>query len=31
MVKTKYPHVVKKIDLVIIIKEHKLDFFPGWY
>lgn len=30
-IKTEYPKIVKKIDVVIIIKEHKLDFFPEWY
>jgi len=30
-IKTNYPKIVKKIDVVIITKEHKLDFFPEWY
>ena len=29
--KTKFPNVIKKIDLVIIKNERKLDFFPEWY
>lgn len=29
--KTKFPSVIKKIDLVIIKNERKLDFFPEWY
>ncbi len=29
--KTKFPNTIKKIDLIIIKKENKLDFFPEWY
>ena len=29
--KTKFPNVIKKTDLVIIKNERKLDFFPEWY
>ena len=29
--KTKFPNTIKKIDLVIIKNEIKLDFFPEWY
>lgn len=29
--KTKFPNTIKKIDLVIIKEERKLDFFPEWY
>jgi len=29
--KTKFPNIIKKIDLVIIKNERKLDFFPEWY
>tara|TARA_Y100000310_G_scaffold342814_1_gene447593 strand:+ start:9129 stop:10091 length:963 start_codon:yes stop_codon:yes gene_type:complete len=29
--KTKFPHTIKKTDITIINKEHKLDFFPEWY
>jgi len=29
--KAKYPRTVKKVDIVFIQKEHKLDFFPQWY
>ena len=29
--KTKFPDTIKKIDLVIIKNERKLDFFPEWY
>lgn len=25
------PDIIKKIDVVMITKEHKLDFFPEWY
>ncbi len=30
-IKTKFPHTIKKIDLIIITKEHKLEFFPQWH
>lgn len=30
-IKTLCPDIIKKIDVVIITKEHKLDFFPEWY
>lgn len=30
-IKTQYPKTVKKIDIVIITKEHKLEFFPENY
>ena len=30
-IKTNYPNIVKKVDVIIITKEHKLDFFPEWY
>jgi DNA-binding Lrp family transcriptional regulator len=30
-IKTNYPKIVKKIDVVIITKEHKLEFFPAEY
>lgn len=30
-IKIEHPYTVRKIDLVIITKEHKLDFFPEWY
>ena len=30
-IKTNYPKIVKSIDVSIIIKEHKLCYFPEWY
>lgn len=29
--KGKHPRILKRVDVVIITKEHKLDFFPEWY
>lgn len=29
--KTEYPKIIKKIDVITITNEYKLDFFPGWY
>lgn len=29
--KTKFPHIIKQVDVVIINHELKLDFFPEWY
>ncbi len=30
-IKTKFPYILQKVDLVIIKDELKLDFFPEWY
>lgn len=30
-IKTKYPKIIKKIDVIIITNERKLEFFPEWY
>jgi DNA-binding Lrp family transcriptional regulator len=26
-----FPHIIKKLDVITIMEEPKLDFFPGWY